>query len=116
MKAPAFIALARAIAETPGGGANNTYLFCFWNVENFFDDNNDGRKAAGDKVYDPWFAENPDILKLKLSRLTEVLLKMNGGKGPDIIALAEVETPRAAELLNMPLRTFAMKMKQYGIG
>jgi endonuclease/exonuclease/phosphatase family metal-dependent hydrolase len=84
---------------TPEIGANNTYLFCFWNVENFFDDQNDGRKAAGDKIYDPWFAENPDILKLKLSKLTEVLLKLNGGKGPDILALAEVETRRAAELL-----------------
>jgi endonuclease/exonuclease/phosphatase family metal-dependent hydrolase len=89
----------RPALATPGGGVNNNYLFCFWNVENFFDDNDDGRKAAGDKLYDPWFAENPDILRLKLSRLTEVLLSMNDGKGPDIIALVEVETPRAAELL-----------------
>jgi endonuclease/exonuclease/phosphatase family metal-dependent hydrolase len=89
----------RPTTEEAAGGANNTYLFCFWNAENFFDDNNDGRHAAGDKVYDPWFAENPDILKLKLSKLTEVLLKMKDGKGPDIIALVEVETPRAAELL-----------------
>jgi endonuclease/exonuclease/phosphatase family metal-dependent hydrolase len=81
------------------GGAKNTYLFCFWNVENFFDDQDDKRTAAGDKIYDRWFAENPEILKLKLAKLTEVLLKMNGGKGPDIIALVEVESPRAAELL-----------------
>jgi endonuclease/exonuclease/phosphatase family metal-dependent hydrolase len=86
-------------SDGEAGVAKNTYLFCFWNVENFFDDNNDGRTAAGDKVYDPWFAENPDILQLKLSRLTEVLLKMNGGKGPDIFACVEVETRRAAELL-----------------
>jgi endonuclease/exonuclease/phosphatase family metal-dependent hydrolase len=81
------------------GGGNNTYLFCFWNVENFFDDQFDKRTGQGDKVYDPWFAETPDILKLKLAKLTEVLLKMNDGKGPDIIGLVEVESPRAADLL-----------------
>jgi endonuclease/exonuclease/phosphatase family metal-dependent hydrolase len=31
--------------------------------------------------------------------MTEVLLALNGGKGPDILALAEVENTRAAELL-----------------
>jgi endonuclease/exonuclease/phosphatase family metal-dependent hydrolase len=89
----------RHAPAAPGGAANNTYLFCFWNVENLFDDKDNSRKAAGDKLYDPWFAENPDILQLKLSRLTEVLLGMNGGKGPDVIALVEVESLRSAELL-----------------
>jgi hypothetical protein len=27
------------------------YLFCLWNVENLFDDQNDGRKGQGDKEY-----------------------------------------------------------------
>jgi endonuclease/exonuclease/phosphatase family metal-dependent hydrolase len=68
-------------------------------VENFFDDQHDNRTGAGDKEYDRWFADNPDILKLKLSKLTEALLKLNHGKGPDILALAEVESVRAAQLL-----------------
>jgi endonuclease/exonuclease/phosphatase family metal-dependent hydrolase len=80
-------------------GAPTSYLFCFWNVENFFDDRDDNRKGPGDREYDPWFANHPEILKLKLSRLSEALLRLNDGKGPDIIGLAEVESVRAAELL-----------------
>jgi endonuclease/exonuclease/phosphatase family metal-dependent hydrolase len=74
-------------------------LFCFWNVENFFDDREDGRTHAADREYDTWFARNPAILKLKLAHLSEALVQMNQGRGPDIIALAEVENVRAAELL-----------------
>jgi endonuclease/exonuclease/phosphatase family metal-dependent hydrolase len=80
----------------PGGPA--TYLFCFWNVENFFDDRIDKRHGA-DKEYDSWFSRDPEILKAKLGKLTDALLKMNGGKGPDILAIVEVESLRAAELL-----------------
>jgi endonuclease/exonuclease/phosphatase family metal-dependent hydrolase len=86
-----------ATPAEPGGPAK--YLFCFWNVENFFDDKLDHRKGPGDREYDPWFANNPDILRLKLKRLTDALLKLNGGKGPDILAIVEVESIRAAELL-----------------
>lgn len=81
----------------PGGPA--TYLFCSWNVENFFDDKDDGRKGPGDKEYDPWFANHPEILKLKLERLSGALVALNEGKGPDILAIVEVESHRAAELL-----------------
>jgi endonuclease/exonuclease/phosphatase family metal-dependent hydrolase len=86
-----------------GGPGGNEFLFCFWNVENFFDDRRDGRTGPGDKEYDGWFADHPEILQLKLSKLTEALLKMNGGRGPDILALAEVESVRAAELLQQAL-------------
>ncbi|MSQ97162.1 MAG: hypothetical protein EXR98_21775 [Gemmataceae bacterium] len=79
------------------------FLFCHWNVENFFDDKNDGRAGQGDKEYDGFFADNPDLLKLKLAKLTEAILKMNDGKGPDILALVEVETQRAGELLQKAL-------------
>lgn len=85
--------------ETP----TREYLFCFWNVENLFDDVNDGRTGQGDKEYDPWLANHPDILKLKLSKLADALLAMNGGKGPDILAIAEVESMRAAQLLQFTL-------------
>src|SRR4051812_35987506 len=57
---------------TPGGPSQQTeFLFCHWNVENLFDDVDDGRKGPGDKEYDPLFAKNPDLLKLKLDKLTE---------------------------------------------
>jgi endonuclease/exonuclease/phosphatase family metal-dependent hydrolase len=93
-------------AEIAGAGraAQQTeFVYCHWNVENFFDDKNDGRTGPGDKEYDPLFAEHPDLLKLKLSKLTEAILKMNAGKGPDILSIVEVESLRAAELLQKAL-------------
>ncbi len=83
--------------------AQTEFVFCHWNVENFFDDHNDGRTGPGDKEYDSLFADNPELLKLKLAKLTEAILKMNGGKGPDILALVEVESVKAAELLQKAL-------------
>src|SRR5713226_2376432 len=71
--------------------SGQSYLFCFWNVENLFDDHLDGRTHKADKEFDRWFAENPNLLKLKLDHLSTALLEMNHGKGPDIVAIAEVE-------------------------
>lgn len=78
-------------------------LFCFWNVENLFDDRKDARLSDADREFDGWFADNPAVLKQKLTKLGDALLKMNGGKGPDILAMAEVESIRAAELLRQSL-------------
>src|SRR5262249_16775883 len=55
------------------------------------------------KEYDTWLSSNPQALQQKLDRLTEVLLKMNGGRGPDILALVEGESLRAAQLLQQAL-------------
>jgi endonuclease/exonuclease/phosphatase family metal-dependent hydrolase len=75
------------------------YLFCHWNVENFFDDKLDKRSQKADQEYDEWFAKDKDALNLKLAKLTEALLKMNDGHGPDILCICEVESTRAADLL-----------------
>ena len=80
--------------ESPADG----YLFCFWNVENLFDDKDDSRVKADEK-YDNEFANDPELRNTKYRNLSKVLLAMNGGKGPDILAVAEVESERAAELL-----------------
>jgi endonuclease/exonuclease/phosphatase family metal-dependent hydrolase len=88
---------------TETGPQAEGYLLCFWNVENLFDDVDDGRHSAGDRDYDSWFAHHPEILELKLSHLSEALVKLNNGRGPDILAVAEVESPRAAELLRQAL-------------
>jgi endonuclease/exonuclease/phosphatase family metal-dependent hydrolase len=87
---------------TPNGNApsagSDGYLFCFWNMENFFDDKEDGRKGP-DKEYDEWFANDKKALQEKLDHLSSALMKMNDEKGPDIIAGAELESERSAELL-----------------
>lgn len=79
-------------------GKPGEFLFCFWNIENLFDDLDD-RRLAVDEPYDNWFARDPDARNLKLRRLTESLLKLNGGRGPDIFACCEIESVRAADLL-----------------
>jgi endonuclease/exonuclease/phosphatase family metal-dependent hydrolase len=73
--------------------------FCFWNVENLFDDDNREKDLLADKDYDDWFSTSPEDLKRKLDKHAEVLLALNKGIGPDIIALVEVESVRAAEML-----------------
>src|SRR5215831_245804 len=50
--------------------ASGEYLFCFWNLENFFDDKLDGWTDKPDKEYDEWFAENPKVLREKLDHLS----------------------------------------------
>jgi endonuclease/exonuclease/phosphatase family metal-dependent hydrolase len=97
------VLLALAGCTQPPQAAPANYLFCFWNVENFFDDKLDHRKGPGDREYDPLFAEHPELLKLKLKKLTKALLELNDGKGPDILAIVEVESRRAAELLQEAL-------------
>jgi endonuclease/exonuclease/phosphatase family metal-dependent hydrolase len=103
------LAFLLVFAALPAGAAGQEerggkrYLFCFWNVENFFDDRFDAWPREPDKSFDAWFAKDKEALPRKLALLTQVLLKMNGGKGPDIIALAEVESYRAAELLQQAL-------------
>ena len=77
-------------------GPPGTYLFCSWNVENFFDDNDDPK--IGDKSED-WFGQNPEMFRLKVQHLAEALLMMNDGRGPDIMALYEVESERSMNAL-----------------
>jgi endonuclease/exonuclease/phosphatase family metal-dependent hydrolase len=86
----------------PVGGASGDYLFCFWNLENLFDDKPD-RRHGPDAVYDKWFAENAEARKEKYDHLGEALVKLNDGRGPDILAAAELESERAAELLREAL-------------
>jgi endonuclease/exonuclease/phosphatase family metal-dependent hydrolase len=87
----------------PSAGSSDGYLFCFWNVENLFDDQDDNRTGPGDREYDEWLAHNPAALKAKLGKLTDALLKLDDGRGPDILAMVEVESVRAAELVKEAL-------------
>src|SRR6185437_9847597 len=59
-----------------------------------------GWKREPDRAFDRWFAEDKGVFEQKVKNLTEVLAALNDGKGPDILALAEVEAEsQAAEKL-----------------
>jgi endonuclease/exonuclease/phosphatase family metal-dependent hydrolase len=107
-------ALVGCLGKPPANAAaGRDYLFCFWNTENFFDDKLDGEKTEPDKDFDTWFSSDREALELKLSRLTEVLSGMNEGRGPDILAIAEAESERAAELLAQSLNRKIDKAPPY---
>ncbi len=79
-----------------------TITFCHWNMENLFDDHDDKRRQP-DEDYDQWFISKPEDRKAKYDKLASWLLKQNGGIGPDIIVGNEIESTRAAEMLQQTL-------------
>lgn len=84
------------VAEAPAPRTAEGYLFCTWNVENLFDDRDD--PASRDEDED-WFGRHPEMVRLKVEHLADALLRLDDGRGPDILAVVEVENRRAAELL-----------------
>lgn len=84
-------------AEIPGG--SDAIVFCFWNMENLFDDRDDNWSHPADKEFDDWMVGEPAVRDARYRKLTGALLRLNAGRGPDIIAGCEVESVRAAELL-----------------
>jgi hypothetical protein len=82
--------------RAPGEG----YVFCTWNVENLFDDTDDPHNHDEDE---DWFAHNPPLVYDKVRLLADTLVRQNDGRGPDILAVVEVENRRAAELLREAL-------------
>jgi endonuclease/exonuclease/phosphatase family metal-dependent hydrolase len=94
------VALFGCISAPPPPAGSGDYLFCFWNTENFFDNHLNDWRREPDKSFDRWFAEDKGVFEQKVKNLTEVLAALNDGKGPDILALAEVEAEsQAAEAL-----------------
>src|SRR5262245_48049562 len=98
-------------APAQAKGARHVH-FCFWNVENLFDDRDNPKLSKVDRAFDRWFATDPQALKQKLMKVGDVLQEMNDGRGPDIIALAEVESLRAAELVMQELNRRLRSRKQ----
>jgi endonuclease/exonuclease/phosphatase family metal-dependent hydrolase len=109
----AVVGCLRPIDSDAAPSRPHDYLFCFWNTENLFDDRADSRPREPDKSFDLWFANNPAVLREKLDHLTEVLAAMNDGAGPDILAIAEAESERSAELLMESLNKAIRKGSPY---
>ena len=90
--------IEEAAPPAPNADGSSNVFFCVWNVENLFDDQDDKRREI-DEEYDNFFAEDAKLRQEKLDRIASTLLKMNEGRGPDVIACVEVESVRALELL-----------------
>ncbi len=76
------------------------YEFCLWNVENLDDDTDD---PTNHDATEDWFARDPAALQAKLDLLADALVALDGGRGPDLAVLIEVENRRALDLLRETL-------------
>jgi endonuclease/exonuclease/phosphatase family metal-dependent hydrolase len=86
----------RQTTRVTGDGASAKVLLCAWNAENFYDDRDDPK--VDDEMED-WFGSDPVMFRSKVDHLAEGLLLMNGGAGPDLACLCEVENERCLESL-----------------
>jgi endonuclease/exonuclease/phosphatase family metal-dependent hydrolase len=91
-----------------------THYAAFWNLENLFDIENSPRRS--DKLARTLAKElkgwNQAALDRKLSQLAGIIMKFNGGRGPDILCVCEVENRCVLEQLRGVIAALG---RQYGI-
>ena len=92
----------RVPSSAPDSIGPKTVVLCVWNLENLFDDRDDRRRQV-DEEFDSWFVADPESRRRKYERITESLIRLNGGHGPDILAANEVESIRALDMLRESL-------------
>jgi endonuclease/exonuclease/phosphatase family metal-dependent hydrolase len=86
----------KLIPGAPAPRSAEGVLFCSWNVENFFDDRDDPTNRDQDE---DWFAHDPEAFARKVGALRDAALLHNEGRGPDVLAMVEVESRRSVEAL-----------------
>jgi predicted extracellular nuclease len=86
---------------------SNIYYVAWWNLENLFDEENSPhrteklQRAIGRDLAD-WTPERRDR---KISQLASVIAQMNGGAGPDLLGVCEVENRPVLDLLVAAIKT-----------
>lgn len=111
MKSLYLLSLAVCLLVASSTSAEECFV-AFWNVENLFDTVDDPN-VEGDEEFTPagpnkWTEER---LAIKLTNLAKVISKMNGGKGPDVLGLAEIENRKVIELLIAKLQPLGRDFK-----
>lgn len=86
----------------------------FWNVENLFDVENSPRRT--DKLQRALRGElagwTSDVLERKIQQLAAIIKQMNGGAGPDLLGVCEIENEYVLDLLVGALSALG---RDYGI-
>lgn len=90
------------------------YYIAFWNLENLFDIENSPRRSdklrrAIGKGLQGWTQVQLDQ---KISQLASIILQLNGGAGPDILGVCEVENKYVMDLLVAALSPL---QRNYGV-
>ena len=77
------------------------YYVAFWNVENLFDEENSPRRT--EKLERTLRGElrawSREVLDRKIQQLASIIRQMNGGKGPDLLGVCEIENEFVLDLL-----------------
>lgn len=85
----------------------STYHVAWWNLENLFDEENSPRRT--EKLQRAIGADltgwTPARRDRKISQLASVIAQMNGGAGPDLLGVCEVENRFVLDLLVATLGT-----------
>ena len=81
-----------------------------WNVENLFDTEDDPSVEL-DEDFTPDSPKKwtPERLDIKLGNLAKTIRKMNNGRGPDVLGLAEIENRKVVEMLVAKLASLGRK-------
>src|SRR4051812_30341013 len=79
----------------------STYYVGWWNLENLFDEENSPRrtKKVARVIKDDIAGWTPQLRDRKISQLASVIAQMNGGAGPDLLGVCEVENRFVLDLL-----------------
>lgn len=77
------------------------YSIAWWNVENLFDVSSSPRRS--DKLERTLRGElagwTQAVLNTKIKQLSSIIAQLNGGKGPDLLGVCEVENEHVLDLL-----------------
>jgi endonuclease/exonuclease/phosphatase family metal-dependent hydrolase len=91
-----------------------SYYVAFWNLENLFDV--DGSPARPEWLQRALARElagwNAEVLDLKISQLARIIRQMNGGAGPDVLGVCEVENEHVLRLL---IDALALTTRDYDV-
>jgi endonuclease/exonuclease/phosphatase family metal-dependent hydrolase len=81
-----------------------------WNLENLFDTLDDPT-VEQDEEYTPEAPKKwtPERLEIKLNNQAKIISKMNGGRGPDVLGVCEVENRQVVEMLVAKLAPLGRK-------
>ncbi len=88
---PAWMELASSVMSSEREGDEDEIIVATYNVEALFDCQKDHEKEDHDYLPHGFYAWNEEKLARKIDNLGKVLRTINGGRGPDILALNEVE-------------------------
>ena len=105
------IALSLSTVFCKAAPADELFV-AYWNVENLFDTADDPN-VEGDEEFTPSAAKKwtDERLQVKLRNLGRVLKDANGGKGPDILGLSEIENRETVKLLVAHLKPLGRQYK-----